>query len=90
MEQTYSSTYKQAKLEEFEDSAAYVKDMVHNAYDNLKKSVRDMLLPVPLSISRNDRVFHAALLNKAGDPPFCSESVKVEWARALLLQVNET
>jgi hypothetical protein len=43
---------------------------------------------VPLSISHNDRVFHVALLNKAGDPPFCSESVKVEWARALLLQVT--
>jgi hypothetical protein len=64
--------------------------MVQNAYDNLKKSVRDMLLPVPLSISHNDRVFHTPLLNKAGDPPFCSDSVKVEWARALLLQVNET
>ena len=82
--------YKHAKLDAFDDSESYVKDMVQNAYDNLTKSVRDMVLPVPLSISHNDRFFHAALLNKAGDPPFCSESVKVEWARALLLQVKKT
>lgn len=61
--------------------------MLQNAYDILKKSVRDMVLPVPLSESGHDRFFHVPLLNKAGDQPFCSESVKVEWARMLLLQV---
>ena len=85
-----SSISKKAKLEIFYDAGPYVKDMLQNAYDNLKKSVRDMLLPVPLSESRHDRFFHVPLLNKEGDPPFCSEAVKVEWSRALLLQVNET
>ena len=85
-----SSMSKKAKLEIFDDSGPYVKDMVQNAYDNLKKSVCDMLLPVPLSESRHDRFFHVPLLNINGDPPFCSEAVKVEWSRAFLLQVNET
>ena len=85
-----SSMSRKAKLEIFDDAGPYVKDMVQNAYDNLKKSVRDMLLPVPLSESRHDRFFHVPLLNKNGDPPFFSEAVKVEWSRALLLQVNET
>ena len=59
-----SSMSKKAKLEIFDDARPYVKDMVQNAYDNLKKSVRDMLLPVPLSESRYDRFFHVPLLNK--------------------------
>ena len=60
---------------------------MNHGFDNLKKSARDLILPVPLSESGHDRFFHPPFLNRAYEHPFASEEVKLEWAKMLLLQV---
>ena len=61
--------------------------MFQQGFDNLKKSARDLIMPVPLSQSGHDRFFHPPFLNKAYEPPFATEEVRLEWVRMLLLQV---
>ena len=61
--------------------------MFQQGFDNLKKSARDLIMPVPLSQSGHDRFFHPPFLNKAHEPPFATEEVRLEWVRMLLLQV---